>query len=335
MRCSARRRRAAATISIARVIFSMFLTEEIRFLTSRCEAIRWSVARPAWSHGRGSRMPGAARRTGTGAAPRAGPGGWRQAPRGAARWPRGSCDRPSSLRGLLFAALLFLGGVLIVLVVVVAPRLGLVLALVLVALAILDAVGLALVHRLAVLVEVAAEVVGELLDEALDLVDRRVLPVAAADRLEHVGDLRVRALAQRREVLGDAVDVDAVEVALGRGVDLQDLVLRRERAALLLVERRHQALAAGQRLLGVGVEVGAELGEGLQLAVLREVQPQAPGNPLHRLDLRVAAHARDRDADVDGRAHARVEQARLQEDLAVGDRDDVRRDVGRHIASLR
>ena len=39
MRCSARRRRAAATISIARVIFWMFLTEAIRFLTSRCEAM--------------------------------------------------------------------------------------------------------------------------------------------------------------------------------------------------------------------------------------------------------------------------------------------------------
>ena len=32
--CSARRRRAAATISIARVILWMFLTEEMRFLTS-------------------------------------------------------------------------------------------------------------------------------------------------------------------------------------------------------------------------------------------------------------------------------------------------------------
>ena len=35
MRCSARRRRAAATISMARVIFWMFFTEEILFLTSR------------------------------------------------------------------------------------------------------------------------------------------------------------------------------------------------------------------------------------------------------------------------------------------------------------
>ena len=34
MRCSARRRRAAATISIARVIFWMFLTDAMRLLTS-------------------------------------------------------------------------------------------------------------------------------------------------------------------------------------------------------------------------------------------------------------------------------------------------------------
>src|ERR1700753_1834247 len=36
MRCSARRSRAAATISIARVIFWMFLTAPMRFFTSRC-----------------------------------------------------------------------------------------------------------------------------------------------------------------------------------------------------------------------------------------------------------------------------------------------------------
>ena len=39
IRCSARRSRAAATISIARVILWMFLTDEIRFLTSFWEAI--------------------------------------------------------------------------------------------------------------------------------------------------------------------------------------------------------------------------------------------------------------------------------------------------------
>ncbi len=71
------------------------------------------------------------------------------------------------------------------------------------------------------------------------------------------------------------------------------------------------------------------------LAVLGEVELEAAGDLLHRLDLRVRPDARDRDADVDGRPHAREEEARLEEDLAVGDRDDVRRDVGRHVAGLR
>ena len=46
MRCSALRRRAAATISIARVIFWMFLTEAIRFLMSFC-AMGYSSREPA------------------------------------------------------------------------------------------------------------------------------------------------------------------------------------------------------------------------------------------------------------------------------------------------
>ena len=51
MRCSARRRRAAATISIALVILRMFLTESIRCLTSRC-AMR-AASRPALRGRRG------------------------------------------------------------------------------------------------------------------------------------------------------------------------------------------------------------------------------------------------------------------------------------------
>ena len=39
--------------------------------------------------------------------------------------------------------------------------------------------------------------------------------------------------------------------------------------------------------------------------------------------------------DRDGRPDALIEQIRFQEDLAVGDRDDVGRDVRRHVAGLR
>src|SRR4051794_33203962 len=127
-------------------------------------------------------MPGGARAIGTVAEPRADQAGGDPAPRGAARRPRGSCGRSSRVGGLLLAGLL-LGALVAVVGVVVAAGLravGAALGL----LALLDAVGVALVGRLALLVEVVAEVVGELLDEALDLLDGGVVPVALGDLVE-------------------------------------------------------------------------------------------------------------------------------------------------------
>ena len=60
----------------------------------------------------------------------------------------------------------------------------------------------------------------------------------------------------------------------------------------------------------------------------------AAGHRLHGLDLGRAADAGDGVAHVDGGADAGVEQVGLEEDLAVGDRDDVGRDVGRDVARL-
>ncbi len=133
----------------------------------------------------------------------------------------------------------------------------------------------------------------------------------------------------------DALDLDPVEVSAGAGVDRRDLLGDRERLTLALVERLDEALTAGEGPLGLGIELGAELGERLELAVLREVEAQLAGDLLHRLRLRVAADPGDRDADVDRRPDARVEEVRLEEDLTVGDRDHVRRDVGRDVGGLR
>ena len=116
---------------------------------------------------------------------------------------------------------------------------------------------------------------------------------------------------------------------------IDDLLLDRQRLVLRLLQDLDQPPAAielAQRRL---VEVAAELRERRELAVLREVEPQRAGDLPHRLDLRRAADARHRVADVDRRADALVEQVALEEDLAVGDRDDVGRDVGRQVAGLR
>ena len=119
------------------------------------------------------------------------------------------------------------------------------------------------------------------------------------------------------------------------GVERDDLLGVRPRLVLRLVQRRHHPLAAGERVLRRLVELGAELRERLELAVLGELEPQPAGHLPHRLRLRRAADPGDRGADVDRRPDAGEEQVGLEEDLAVGDRDHVRRDVGGDVAGLR
>ena len=113
-----------------------------------------------------------------------------------------------------------------------------------------------------------------------------------------------------------------------------DLLLDRVRLALALLEQLHEAGTAVELRLRGGVEVGAEGRERLQLAVLRELHAQTAGDRLHRLDLGVTADARHRVPDVQRGPLALVEQVGLEEALPVGDRDDVRRDVGRDVAVL-
>ncbi len=118
------------------------------------------------------------------------------------------------------------------------------------------------------------------------------------------------------------------------GVDRDHLLLHRPRRVLRLVQRRDHPLTAGERGLGRWIELRAELRERLELAVLGELEPEAPGDLLHRLRLGARAHARDGAADVDRRANAGEEEVGLEEDLAVGDRDHVRRDVRGDVAGL-
>ena len=126
----------------------------------------------------------------------------------------------------------------------------------------------------------------------------------------------------------------AVEEAVEAGEEHEDLPLDRQRLILPLLEQLDHARAAGELVLRRLVHVAGELREGGELAILREREAQRAGDLLHRRHLRRAADARHREADVHGRADARVEQVGLEVDLAVGDRDDVGRDVRRDVAGL-
>ena len=130
-------------------------------------------------------------------------------------------------------------------------------------------------------------------------------------------------------------DLDRIEIAVNAGIDHHHLLLDLHRRELRLLEQLGQARAAIEQALGGGVEVGAELGEGGHLAILRELALDLAGDLLHRLHLRGRAHARHRQAHIHRGPDALIEQIGLEEDLAVGDGDDVGRDIGRHVVGLR
>ena len=143
-------------------------------------------------------------------------------------------------------------------------------------------------------------------------------------------EVGVEAVLEGAEVL----DFDVVEQAVGSGEEDGHLLFSGERLELRLLEKLGEALAAVELALRDRIEVRAELREGCELAILRKVELERGADLLGRLDGGRETDARDRETDVDGRTDAGVEEVGLEEDLAVGDGDDVGRNVGRDVAGL-
>ena len=154
------------------------------------------------------------------------------------------------------------------------------------------------------------------------------------DRLEDVAVAAAEPVEQLGLEPAHVLDRHRVEVAVGAGVERDDLLLDRQRAVERLLEQLDEAVAPVELGLRHLVELGAEAGEGLELAELRQVALERAHGLLHGLDLGGAAHPGHRLAGVEGGADARLEQVVLQVDLAVGDRDHVGGDVGRDVAGL-
>src|SRR5262245_30405157 len=176
----------------------------------------------------------------------------------------------------------------------------------------------------AFLFERSLELLNRLLEPLLRL---RLELLRRPDRLPDRGMALRQVLEQALLERLHAIDRQAVEVAVRARVDDHDLALDGHRLELALLQELDEPLAARQLVAGRLVEVARELRERGQLAELGEVQLQLARDLLHRRRLRAAADPADADADVDRGTHARVEEVRLEIDLAVRDRNHVRRDV--------
>lgn len=87
-------------------------------------------------------------------------------------------------------------------------------------------------------------------------------------------------------------------------------------------------------MLGGSIEIRTELSEGSDFSVLGKLELERTGDLLHGLDLGGGADTGHRETDVDGGTDTLVEELSLQEDLTIGNGDDIGGDVGGHITSL-
>ena len=149
------------------------------------------------------------------------------------------------------------------------------------------------------------------------------------ERREELRLARVEELVELLFVGANGLDRHRVQITVGGGIDDRHLLLDGERLILRLFQDLDQAAAAIELIERGLVEVGTELRERRELAVLREVEAQRAGHLPHRFHLRRAADARHGVADVDRGSDTLVEEIRLEEDLAVGDRDHVGRECRR------
>ena len=135
----------------------------------------------------------------------------------------------------------------------------------------------------------------------------------------------------RDERLDDPFRLQVVEQSGGGGHQNRDLLGRRQRIELRLLQRFAHRAAAGQRLPGVLVQARAEAGKDFQFFELRIEQAQIAGDGAIGRQLRLAADARDGFADIHGGQDALLKQVGREIDLAVGDGDQVGGNVGRDV----
>ena len=84
-----------------------------------------------------------------------------------------------------------------------------------------------------------------------------------------------------------------------------------------------------------GVKISSELGECFEFAILRLVYLQCTGDLLHSLYLCITTDTRYRNTYVDSRTHTLIEEGCFKENLTIGNRNHICRDISRDIASLR
>src|SRR3989344_6797029 len=104
---------------------------------------------------------------------------------------------------------------------------------------------------------------------------------------------------------------------------------------LELFQYFYRSFTSFKLLLSGFVKVRAELSKCFKLAELREVKLERSSHFFHCLDLRAGTDARNRKTDIYCRANTFVKKIRFQENLSVGDGNNIGRNIRGYVAGLR
>src|SRR5262249_57331948 len=102
-----------------------------------------------------------------------------------------------------------------------------------------------------------------------------------------------------------------------------------------LSDKRSDALAAHDLRLDAGIRKTAKTCKHFELEKLCIVEANATRHLPHRGCLRLPANPADAQPDIDSRTLIGSEKVRIENNLAVRYRNQVERDIGRQIASIR
>jgi len=127
---------------------------------------------------------------------------------------------------------------------------------------------------------------------------------------------------------------DLIEMTLDTSVKDANLLLDGDGDVLLLVEELSKLLTSVKHVLGGGIQIGTELSEGSDFSVLSEIELEGTRHLLHGLDLSGGSDTGHGKTDVNGRSLTLVEKLSFEEDLSIGNGDNVSGDISGHITSL-
>ena len=150
----------------------------------------------------------------------------------------------------------------------------------------------------------------------------------------HVGVLGSEVSQDHLLESSDLSGEEFVEVSVDTTEEDADLLGNGHGHELVLLEELGELLSSVELLLGGGIKIGTELSEGSDLTVLGKLELEGSSDLLHGLDLGGGSDTGDGESDVNGGADTLEEELGFEEDLTVGNGDNVGGNVSGHITSL-